>query len=151
MYSAAFVELLVKWLHASYFSQLHGRSICIYLLWTITFQIELEMFFPWITLCCPVLLDTVCYPYWQGVLIGNHLPTQDLQDVVLYCRFHCLFTTSDQQRLAQLVIWREVSNEIICAHCPCFIYLTKLVALCMCMQHDLIRIDEMNLLILCSI
>ncbi|CAB3986723.1 inturned isoform X1 [Paramuricea clavata] len=46
--------------------------------------------------------------FYKGVLIGNHLPTEDLQDIVLYSRFHCLFTTSEQQRLAQLVIWREV-------------------------------------------
>ena len=44
-------------------------------------------------------------------MIGNHLPTEDFKDVVLYCRFHCLFTTSEQQRLAQLVIWREVGHE----------------------------------------
>ncbi|XP_028397888.1 protein inturned-like isoform X2 [Dendronephthya gigantea] len=46
--------------------------------------------------------------FYKGVLIGNHLPIEDLQDLVHYCRFHCLFTTSKQQRLAQLVIWREI-------------------------------------------
>ena len=56
-----------------------------------------------------------CYLCSQGVLIGNHLPTQDLQDIVLYCRFHCLFTTSDQQRLAHLVIWREVGHLFVAA------------------------------------
>ena len=69
-----------------------------------------------IKLSVPTETQSLCL---QGVLIGNHLPTEDLQDIVLYSRFHCLFTTSEQQRLAQLVIWREVGHEILLSHGLC--------------------------------
>ena len=44
----------------------------------------------------------------QGYLVANHLPREDLEDVVLYCKYHCLLAMSAEQRVGQLVIWREV-------------------------------------------
>ena len=44
----------------------------------------------------------------QGYLVANHLPREDLEDVLLYCKYHCLLSMSEQQRVGQLVIWREV-------------------------------------------
>ena len=44
----------------------------------------------------------------QGYLVANHLPREDLEDVVLYCKYHCLLAMSAKQRVGQLVIWREV-------------------------------------------
>ena len=44
----------------------------------------------------------------QGYLVANHLPRKDLEDVVLYCKYHCLLSMSAEQRVGQLVIWREV-------------------------------------------
>jgi len=44
----------------------------------------------------------------QGYLVANHLPREDLEDVVLYCKYHCLLAVSAEQRVGQLVIWREV-------------------------------------------
>ena len=49
----------------------------------------------------------------QGYLVANHLTREDLEDVVLYCKYHCLLAMSAEQRVGQLVIWREVSAELI--------------------------------------
>ncbi|NWW71584.1 INTU protein, partial [Climacteris rufus] len=46
--------------------------------------------------------------FYKGYLIGNHLPKEDLLDVGLYCRHYCLLPLAAEQRIAQLVIWREV-------------------------------------------
>lgn len=44
----------------------------------------------------------------KGYLIGNHLPQEDLVDVGFYCRHYCLLPLAAEQRIGQLVIWREV-------------------------------------------
>lgn len=44
----------------------------------------------------------------KGYLIGNHLPKEDLVDVGFYCRHYCLLPLAAEQRVGQLVIWREV-------------------------------------------
>uniref|UniRef100_A0A3B4ZWF6 Protein inturned n=1 Tax=Stegastes partitus TaxID=144197 RepID=A0A3B4ZWF6_9TELE len=41
-------------------------------------------------------------------LIANHLPKEDLLDVCLYCQHYCLLPLASEQRVGQLVIWREV-------------------------------------------
>ncbi|NWR92665.1 INTU protein, partial [Furnarius figulus] len=46
--------------------------------------------------------------FYKGYLIGNHLPKEDLIDIGLYCRHYCLLPLAAEQRIAQLVIWREV-------------------------------------------
>lgn len=46
--------------------------------------------------------------FYKGYLVANHLPREDLEDVVLYCKYHCLLAMSAEQRVRQLVIWREV-------------------------------------------
>uniref|UniRef100_A0A8C5TGA5 Protein inturned n=1 Tax=Malurus cyaneus samueli TaxID=2593467 RepID=A0A8C5TGA5_9PASS len=46
--------------------------------------------------------------FYKGYLIGNHLPTEDLVDVGFYCRHYCLLPLAAEQRIGQLVIWREV-------------------------------------------
>ncbi|NXE89705.1 INTU protein, partial [Menura novaehollandiae] len=46
--------------------------------------------------------------FYKGYLIGSHLPKEDLIDVGLYCRHYCLLPLAAEQRIGQLVIWREV-------------------------------------------
>ncbi|XP_060735661.1 protein inturned-like [Tachysurus vachellii] len=44
----------------------------------------------------------------QGYLIANRLPKEDLLDVCLYCQHYCLLCLGAEQRVGQLVVWREV-------------------------------------------
>lgn len=44
----------------------------------------------------------------QGYLISNHLPKEDLIDIALYSRHYYLLPLAAEQRIRQLVIWREV-------------------------------------------
>ncbi|XP_074849433.1 protein inturned isoform X2 [Carettochelys insculpta] len=46
--------------------------------------------------------------FYKGYLIGNHLPKEDLIDIALYSRHYCLLPLAAEQRIGQLVIWREV-------------------------------------------
>ncbi|NXI18649.1 INTU protein, partial [Irena cyanogastra] len=46
--------------------------------------------------------------FYKGYLIGNHLPKEDLLDVGFYCHHYCLLPLAAEQRIGQLVIWREV-------------------------------------------
>ncbi|KFU86139.1 Protein inturned, partial [Chaetura pelagica] len=46
--------------------------------------------------------------FYKGYLIGNHLPKEDLLDIGLYCRHYCLLPLAAEQKIGQLVIWREV-------------------------------------------
>ncbi|NWH30029.1 INTU protein, partial [Chloropsis hardwickii] len=46
--------------------------------------------------------------FYKGYLIGNHLPKEDLVDVGFYCQHYCLLPLAAEQRVGQLVIWREV-------------------------------------------
>ncbi|KAM6949628.1 protein inturned isoform 2-T2 [Aplochiton taeniatus] len=46
--------------------------------------------------------------FYKGYLIANHLSKEDLLDVCLYCQHYCLLPLALEQRLGQLVIWREV-------------------------------------------
>ncbi|XP_009872934.1 PREDICTED: protein inturned [Apaloderma vittatum] len=46
--------------------------------------------------------------FYKGYLIGNHLPKEDLIDIGLYCRHYCLLPLAAEQKMGQLVIWREV-------------------------------------------
>nr|XP_015201449.1 PREDICTED: protein inturned isoform X2 [Lepisosteus oculatus] len=46
--------------------------------------------------------------FYKGYLIGNHLPKEDLLDIALYCHHYCLLPLATEQRIGQLVIWREV-------------------------------------------
>ncbi|MEQ2167949.1 hypothetical protein GOODEAATRI_009282 [Goodea atripinnis] len=46
--------------------------------------------------------------FYKSYLIANHLPKEDLLDVCLYCQHFCLLPLASEQRLGQLVIWREV-------------------------------------------
>ncbi|XP_007444610.1 protein inturned-like, partial [Python bivittatus] len=43
-----------------------------------------------------------------GYLISSHLPKEDLIDIALYSRHYCLLPLAAEQRIGQLVIWREV-------------------------------------------
>lgn len=45
---------------------------------------------------------------FQSYLIANHLPKEDLLDVCLYCQHYCLLPLASEQRVGQLVVWREV-------------------------------------------
>ncbi|XP_040274362.1 protein inturned isoform X1 [Bufo bufo] len=45
--------------------------------------------------------------FYKGYLLANHLPTEDLIDVALYCRHYCLLSLASE-RIGQLVVWREV-------------------------------------------
>uniref|UniRef100_A0A8C4SGX1 Protein inturned n=1 Tax=Erpetoichthys calabaricus TaxID=27687 RepID=A0A8C4SGX1_ERPCA len=44
----------------------------------------------------------------MGYLIENHLPKEDLLDIALYCQIYCLLPLATEQKIGQLVIWREV-------------------------------------------
>ncbi|XP_006887615.1 PREDICTED: protein inturned [Elephantulus edwardii] len=46
--------------------------------------------------------------FYKGYLICSHLPKDDLIDIAIYCRHHCLLPLATRQRIGQLVIWREV-------------------------------------------
>eukprot|EP00066_Takifugu_rubripes_P028361 XP_011617627.1 PREDICTED: protein inturned isoform X2 [Takifugu rubripes] len=46
--------------------------------------------------------------FYRSYLIANHLPKEDLLDVCLYCQHYCLLPLAAEQRVGQLVIWREV-------------------------------------------
>uniref|UniRef100_A0A3Q3NPY0 Protein inturned n=1 Tax=Labrus bergylta TaxID=56723 RepID=A0A3Q3NPY0_9LABR len=46
--------------------------------------------------------------FYKSYLIANHLPKEDLLDVSLYCQHYCLLPLASEQRVGQLVIWREV-------------------------------------------
>ncbi|XP_019951134.2 protein inturned isoform X2 [Paralichthys olivaceus] len=46
--------------------------------------------------------------FYKSYLIANHLPKEDLRDVCLYCQHYCLLPLASEQRVGQLVIWREV-------------------------------------------
>ncbi|NXH20460.1 INTU protein, partial [Bucco capensis] len=46
--------------------------------------------------------------FYKGYLIGNHLPKEDLLAVGAYCQHYCLLPLAAEQRIGQLVIWREV-------------------------------------------
>lgn len=44
----------------------------------------------------------------QSYLLANHLPTEDLLDISLYCNYYSLNGLATHQAVGQLVIWREV-------------------------------------------
>ncbi|XP_062849439.1 protein inturned [Trichomycterus rosablanca] len=46
--------------------------------------------------------------FYKGYLIANHLPKEDLLEVCLYCQHYSLLTLGAEQRVGQLVVWREV-------------------------------------------
>ncbi|XP_075884365.1 protein inturned isoform X1 [Nelusetta ayraudi] len=46
--------------------------------------------------------------FYKSYLIANHLPKEDLLDVCLYCQHYCLLPLAAEQRVGQLVVWREV-------------------------------------------
>ncbi|XP_027893954.1 protein inturned isoform X1 [Xiphophorus couchianus] len=46
--------------------------------------------------------------FYKSYLIANHLPKENLLDVCLYCQHFCLLPLASEQRVGQLVIWREV-------------------------------------------
>lgn len=54
----------------------------------------------------------VCKFCLQSYLIANHLPKEDLLDVCLYCQHYCLLSLAANQRVGQLVIWREVFPQL---------------------------------------
>ncbi|XP_039607147.1 protein inturned isoform X1 [Polypterus senegalus] len=49
-----------------------------------------------------------CCLFYKGYLIENHLPKEDLLDIALYCQIYCLLPLAAEQKIGQLVIWREV-------------------------------------------
>ncbi|KAH0615973.1 hypothetical protein JD844_026673 [Phrynosoma platyrhinos] len=46
--------------------------------------------------------------FYKGYLISSHLQKEDLIDIALYSRHYCLLPLASEQRIGQLVIWREV-------------------------------------------
>ncbi|XP_033615895.1 protein inturned isoform X2 [Fukomys damarensis] len=46
--------------------------------------------------------------FYKGYLICSHLPTDDLIEISLYCRYYGLLPLAAKQRIGQLIIWREV-------------------------------------------
>ncbi|XP_041925114.1 protein inturned isoform X2 [Alosa sapidissima] len=56
--------------------------------------------------------------FYKGYLIANHLPKEDLRDVCLYCQHYSLLPLAAEQRVGQLVIWREVFPQRRALHSP---------------------------------
>ncbi|KAL2079211.1 hypothetical protein ACEWY4_024955 [Coilia grayii] len=56
--------------------------------------------------------------FYKGYLIANHLPKEDLRDVCLYCQHYGLLPLANQQRVGQLVVWREVFPQRRTLHSP---------------------------------
>ncbi|XP_061664427.1 protein inturned isoform X2 [Syngnathoides biaculeatus] len=46
--------------------------------------------------------------FFKSYLIANHLPKEDLLDICVYMQHYYLLPAVSQQRVGQLVIWREV-------------------------------------------
>lgn len=55
----------------------------------------------------PYVVIGSCLLY-KGYLLANHLPTEDLLDISLYCNYYSLNGLATHQAVGQLVIWREV-------------------------------------------
>lgn len=67
------------------------------------------------SLCVPLLRffnHIICKCFFQSYLIANHLPKEDLLDVCLYCQHYCLLSLAAEERVGQLVIWREVFPQL---------------------------------------
>ncbi|XP_078067277.1 protein inturned [Mustelus asterias] len=58
--------------------------------------------------------------FFKGYLIGNHLPKDDLLDIALYCQHYCLLPLAAEQRIGQLIIWRETFpyRHLLSSHKP---------------------------------
>lgn len=54
----------------------------------------------------------ICQFFFQSYLIANHLPKEDLLDVCLYCQHYCLLSLAAEERVGQLVVWREVFPQL---------------------------------------
>ena len=46
-------------------------------------------------------------------MVCNHLPDDDLVDCIVFCKHHCLLAMTEEQRVSQLVVWKEVSTMVI--------------------------------------
>jgi hypothetical protein len=49
-----------------------------------------------------------CCLFYKGYLLDSHLSDSATQAVSLYCRYHCLLTVSQKQRVGLLVVWSEI-------------------------------------------
>ncbi|XP_060070225.1 protein inturned-like isoform X2 [Ylistrum balloti] len=52
--------------------------------------------------------------FYKEYLLCNHLATEDLQDVHLFLKYHCLLHLVSRQNVEELVIWREVFPSRLC-------------------------------------
>ncbi|XP_062593819.1 protein inturned-like [Saccostrea cucullata] len=48
--------------------------------------------------------------FYKSLLLCNHLPKEDLTDVYLYLKYHCLLSLCCRDNLQQLVVWQEVNS-----------------------------------------
>lgn len=46
--------------------------------------------------------------FYKGYMVCSHLPKDDVVEITAYCRQYCLLPLAAQQRIGQLIIWREV-------------------------------------------
>ncbi|XP_031556946.1 protein inturned-like isoform X2 [Actinia tenebrosa] len=46
--------------------------------------------------------------FYKGMLLANHLVSEDFQDILLYCKYYCLLNVGQEQRIGQLVVWKEI-------------------------------------------
>lgn len=46
----------------------------------------------------------------QSSLLCNHLPKEDLNDLYLYLKYHCLLSLCCRDNIQQLVVWQEVNS-----------------------------------------
>ncbi|XP_033742294.1 LOW QUALITY PROTEIN: protein inturned-like [Pecten maximus] len=52
--------------------------------------------------------------FYKEYLLSNHLSAEDLRDVHLFLKYHCLLHLVSKQNVEELVIWREVFPSRLC-------------------------------------
>lgn len=48
--------------------------------------------------------------FYKSSLLCNHLPKEDLNDLYLYLKYHCLLSLCCRDNIQQLVVWQEVNS-----------------------------------------
>ncbi|XP_069129430.1 protein inturned-like isoform X2 [Argopecten irradians] len=52
--------------------------------------------------------------FYKEYLLSNHMSAEDLRDVHLFLKYHCLLHLVSKQSVEELVIWREVFPSRLC-------------------------------------
>ncbi|XP_021366148.1 protein inturned-like isoform X2 [Mizuhopecten yessoensis] len=52
--------------------------------------------------------------FYKEYLLSNHMAAEDLRDVHLFLKYHCLLHLVSKQNVEELVVWREVFPSRLC-------------------------------------